>query len=355
VRGRPLPLFRRAPCLVCYWREPEFVLQNYATGNQLAADPFVCQILHFFRRWRSVDELCAELPDYSIASVRAAVGALERRSLLHRSDRPFDAKARALESDPWSPSATFFHASTKDVRYSSDVAADRFFAWKAKRVPVPSATKRYRGAPRVPLPPARADGTYPELLRTRRTWREFSRSPISLSDLSTLLMLTWGVQEWLDLPGLPRTPLKTSPSGGARHPIEVYVLALRVEGLARGLYHYPADRQHLERIRSGADARQVLAYLPTQTWFSGCAALLIMTAVFPRTQWRYQYPRAYRVVLAEAGHLCQTFCLTATWLGLAPFCTMALADSRIERDLGIDGVTESVLYVAGVGSRPATG
>jgi hypothetical protein len=58
-------------------------------------------------------------------------------------------------------------------------------------------------------------------------------------------------------------------------------------------------------------------------------------------------------VLAEAGHLAQTFCLVATWLGLAPFCTMALADTRIERDLGIDGVSESVLYAAGVGGRPA--
>ena len=37
---------------------------------------------------------------------------------------------------------------------------------------------------------------------------------------------------------------------------------------------------------------------------------------------------------------------------LAPFCTMALADSRIERDLKIDGVSESVLYAAGVGPRP---
>ena len=64
-----------------------------------------------------------------------------------------------------------------------------------------------------------------------------------------------------------------------------------------------------------------------------------------------RFPRAYRSVLTEAGHLCQTFCLVATWLGLAPFCTLALADSRIERDLGLDGRTESVLYAAGVGSR----
>jgi len=80
--------------------------------------------------------------------------------------------------------------------------------------------------------------------------------------------------------------------------------------------------------------------------------IVFESAVFPRVQWRYAFPRAYRTVLAEAGHHCQTFCLVATWLGLAPFCTMALADSRIEQDLQIDGVTESVLYAAGAGPRP---
>jgi SagB-type dehydrogenase family enzyme len=79
------------------------------------------------------------------------------------------------------------------------------------------------------------------------------------------------------------------------------------------------------------------------------AALFLMTAVFPRTMWKYQHVRAYRVVLLDAGHLCQTFCLAATWLGLAPFCTAALKDTLIEKDLEIDGIRESVLYVAGVG------
>jgi len=35
-------------------------------------------------------------------------------------------------------------------------------------------------------------------------------------------------------------------------------------------------------------------------------------------------------------------------MGLAPFSTAALKDTLTEKDLGIDGVTESVLYVVGV-------
>ena len=40
------------------------------------------------------------------------------------------------------------------------------------------------------------------------------------------------------------------------------------------------------------------------------AALFLMTAVFRRTMWKYHLARAYRVVLLDAGHLCQTFCLS---------------------------------------------
>jgi nitroreductase len=68
--------------------------------------------------------------------------------------------------------------------------------------------------------------------------------------------------------------------------------------------------------------------------------------------WRYRHSRAYRVILLEAGHFCQTFCLVATWLGLAPFCTAALDDEKIEADLGLNA-HESVLYAAGVGTLRA--
>jgi SagB-type dehydrogenase family enzyme len=96
----------------------------------------------------------------------------------------------------------------------------------------------------------------------------------------------------------------------------------------------------------------VARYVPQQPWFAPAAFVVFFSSVFARSQWRYTYARAYRANLIEVGHLCQTFCLTATWLGLAPFCSMALADSAIEADLGLDGITESVLYAAGAGVRP---
>jgi SagB-type dehydrogenase family enzyme len=118
------------------------------------------------------------------------------------------------------------------------------------------------------------------------------------------------------------------------------------------VYHYCARRHALARLRAGATAAQIRSYLPHSGYFAGASALALFTAVFKRQLWRYPYSRAYRAALIEAGHVCQMFCLTSTALALAPFSVMALADSLIERDLGIDGITETVLYAAGVGRPP---
>ena len=148
---------------------------------------------------------------------------------------------------------------------------------------------------------------------------------------------------------------KTSPSSGARHPIEAYLVALRVAGLRAAVYHFSPLTGRLHLIKRPITQQRVTQYLGGQSWFGESAAVVVMSAVLPRVWARYEHPRAYRSVLLGAGHLCQTFCLVATWLGLAPFCTQALADSIIERDLGIDGVEEVILYAAGVGSKPADG
>jgi SagB-type dehydrogenase family enzyme len=347
----------RSPYLIVYWNGDRLVFHNYSTGVLVSADPKAALILHFFDRWRSIPALTAHLTQFSPASLRAAVAGLVRHSLLIRHGQPIGMASAALRKwAPWNPAAGFFHLSTKDVPYSPEPTGPGLGRdSRMKRRLMPSPVKRYPRAPRHPLPPIDANGQFVDVLLARRTWRRFSRRPVSQNDLSTMLQLTFGVQKWMQLSGFRRAPLKTAPSGGARHPIEAYVLARRVRGLKPGLYHYAADRHELELLRREVGSRSVERYLPTQSWFNGAAAVVFMTAVFPRVQWRYAFARAYRVVLADAGHLCQTFCLTATWLGLAPFCTMALADSRIEEDLGIDGVTESVLYAAGVGARPADG
>lgn len=257
----------------------------------------------------------------------------------------------------WAPLAAAYHYGTRDVQWLRDAEYEAFAQAqrdRAKSDPPPSPYKETKGA-RTYLPGAHLSGEFAEVLLARRTWRGFGRERVTREQLGALLDLTFGAR----MTGLTATAreilFKTSPSGGACHPIEGYVLALRVGGVRRGLYHYSPRTGDLYLVRRGATARQAVSYLGGQRWCAGAAALVFMTSVLPRVWWRYDHPRGYRAVLLEAGHVCQTLCLVATWLGLAPFCTMALDDRRIERALRIDGVREILLYAAGVGTRPADG
>jgi SagB-type dehydrogenase family enzyme len=357
TRSSRQPRYLRSPFVIIYWRDGHLVFENFLTRSQITAEPLTTSLLDFFDRLKSVADLCAAMPQYAPASLKRAVAQLVQHSLLQRKDQPLPAGHAALvEWSKWNPSAGFFHLSTRNLRFADDDEEEfRSLVRLAKSNPIPLPIKRYRNAKQIPLPSPAVDTEFARVLLQRRTWRKFSSKPVTLRALGNLLGLTFGVRHWIKLPKIGSVAVKTSPSGGSMHPIEAYVLAQNVEGLATGFYHYSAADHRLELLKSGATPSDITRLLAHQWWYSSAGFVVFLTAVFARTRWKYDYARAYRAVLIEAGHLCQTFCLTATSSGLAPFCTMAFADSKIESILGIDGISESALYVAGAGRPPENG
>ena len=348
--------FRRARCLLLYWQDGRFFLHNFARRLTVSGRPITCGALDFFSEWRTSQEAIAYLRDYRPKSVRSAISQLVDYGLLlvEGSTQVTPDTCIAEQWYSWLPEGSF-HFSTKDVAY-----VDRS-NWSLRRLkavlpktPQPKTFKTIKGSIKISLPRRGfPDSEFIRVLLNRKTHRRFSAKDLTLETVSHLLSLVWGVTGYLYSPRFGKLLRKTSPSGGARHPGEVYLMALRVKGLKPGLYHYHPAHHRLELVRANATPEKAWLYCARQNFVRNAAALFLMTAVFPRTMWKYQFARAYRVVLLDAGHLCQTFCLVATWLGLAPFCTAALKDTLIEEDLGIDGIRESVLYIAGVG-RPAT-
>lgn len=341
---------RRARSALAYWKNGTLLLDNYETRVTVSANGIAVQVLDFFNDWRRPAELRQLFPDHSRASVAKAVRDLTRHSMLVREGSP-EAKRDALidkEWSPWLPEGGF-HFATKnapyvDTRWSLDQLIEIL-----PDTPQPAFFKTQRGR-RVTLPRRRpASNEFERVLLERKTHRRFTKQPVPLSAISHLLAMVWGVQGYIQSSIFGQLAHKTSPSGGARHPGEVYVVPLRVDGLKPGIYHYDPVRHRLATVHVGPMVAKASAYCEKQRHCRDAAALFLMTAVFPRTMWKYHAARAYRVVLLDAGHLCQTFLLTATSMGLGPFCTAALKDTLIEQDLGIDGVTESVLYIAGVG------
>ena len=83
------------------------------------------------------------------------------------------------------------------------------------------------------------------------------------------------------------------------------------------------------------------------------AALLVVTAVFWRTRFKYAL-RGYRFALLEAGHVGQNVALASAALELAALPVGGVYDRRLEEVLGVDGVNESVVYLFALG-RPEVG
>jgi SagB-type dehydrogenase family enzyme len=344
--------YRRSPHLIAYWRSASLVVVNYATRSISPATPLIVQILEFCGEWRTLRQIELGIPAARSPLLRAILDRLVDLSLLVNSGQRQDARVAAMDAlGPWNPEVGFFHTATRDVQFLSPARAHTYARLNPKNTPMPAAVKRCRAVPRVPLPAPVPVAQFTDVLLARRTSRRFSSLPVTLGELSSTLGFTAGIQQWAMTPE-GEVALKTSPSGGARHSIECYVVVRAVEGLRAGIYHYRPDRHFLERIGGAVPIERMRAYVPGSEYFASASAMVFFTAVFEREIWRYPYARAYRATIAEAGHVCQTFLLTATSLGLASYCVMGIADSLIEADLGIDGITESVLYCAGVARMP---
>jgi SagB-type dehydrogenase family enzyme len=187
------------------------------------------------------------------------------------------------------------------------------------------------------------------------THRRFGRRPVTFEELSTLLSRTFGRAGWVDGGVLGKKLAKTSPSAGARHPIECYALVWNVEGVPPGIYHYGVKHDALERLERCDPRGAVVAFTSGQRWIARAGFACVLTAVAARTLWKYPASGAYRLLLLDAGHLAQTFLLLAAEAGLGGFVTAALQHDEIERRLRLDGLAELPLYICGAGASVSKG
>ena len=344
--------YRRTRELIAGWVNQRLVVRNYVHRSSLEMTPGITQVLGVLSSWHTFENLCEQCRPLEPGEVRGILDQLLAAHMVESAGATSSDAARNLaEWESWSPSASFFHFDTRNVRYADEkAAADWNFRWSLDppppRRPVMDAS--------IELPEFRSGGEFQDVLLARRSWRRFGPRSLTQQEVAALLGLTWATQRWLHPSDQLRVPLKTSPSGGACHSLEVYLVARRVDGLRPGLYAYSHDTHALAPRGPAWSDDDLTGALGNQAWTTGAAAIFFVSSVFDQVRWKYRFPRAYRVVLLEAGHFCQTFCLVATSLQLAPFCTAALADSAIERRLGMDGISESVLYAMGVGAQPET-
>lgn len=209
----------------------------------------------------------------------------------------------------------------------------------------PHSCKEYPQARRVVMEKPRrcGDMTLYEALLRRRSVRRFLEAPVSMDALSSLLWAASGVQR-----KEMGFEFRTAPSAGALYPVETYAIVHLVDGLDQGVYHYQARHHALEEIKKGDFRAHIANAALGQLMCAQAALVIIWTAVFERSCWKYRQ-RAFRYIYLDAGHMAQNLALASASLGLGSCQVGALFDDEVNGILGIDGVGESVLYMSVVG------
>jgi SagB-type dehydrogenase family enzyme len=188
----------------------------------------------------------------------------------------------------------------------------------------------------VTMPQPREDGamSLEQALSGRRSVRSFTDETLTLDEISQLM---WAAQGLTEEGGAGRA----APSAGGTYPLEVYVAT------PDGAYHYVPDG-HLLEVVHGGDLRAPLAEAALdQQWVADAAIVVVITAVFARTEQRYG-DRAERYVHLEAGHAAQNVLLQAVALDFGAVPVGAFRDEQVQEILGLPGDHEP-LYLIPVG------
>lgn len=209
--------------------------------------------------------------------------------------------------------------------------------------PQPGTATAEQQAAEIRLPEARREGkvSLERTLTLRRSVRAYRDAALTLADVGQLLWAAQGITAG--------DRFRTAPSAGALYPLEVYLVAGRVEGLPAGIYKYRPAQHALARV-AGEDRRRALAEAALgQNFIVQAPVTLVISGVYERTAKRYG-ERAPRYVHIEVGHAGQNICLQAVALGLGSVPVGAFRDPEVKRIVGMPE-EEAPLYLVPVG-RP---
>ncbi len=188
-----------------------------------------------------------------------------------------------------------------------------------------------------------------DCLENRRSRRKYSEKLLSQDELSLLLWFTQGVQRVFKRSEEFLVALRTVPSAGARHPFETYLVINRVEGIEPGVYRYlGVDHQLVKEEHIHCNEKMIEEATMGQTFVARAPVVFLWVALPYRTEWRYN-GEAAKLILLDAGHVCQNLYLVAEALGLGTCGIAAYDQDKIDKALYLDGDNEFVVYLAPVG------
>ena len=163
-----------------------------------------------------------------------------------------------------------------------------------------------------------------------------------LQRLSRLLHLSYGVTAIV--PSERPILLRSAPSAGGLYPAELYVLSRGRPGLPKGIYNYQALDHALLNYWDECQWSTLSTACFSHPLLASSEVVLVLTAVFQRSAWRYE-DRAYRRLCLDTGHLLGNIELAANMTGFRASLIGEFQDEPIERLLSLDEQREGTLAV----------
>ena len=167
------------------------------------------------------------------------------------------------------------------------------------------------------------------VLNERRSIRDYTNTPLTLEELGAFLYASAKISTTTKDPDHnDEATMRPSPSGGARHALEIYPLVRECAGVEPGAYRYDAKNHRLELLTMEEQKlERLLEDNPFEFIGGGPPQITLnISARIGRTAWKYE-SIAYKLINQDMGCLYQTFYLVATALGLAP-CALGSVDAR---------------------------
>lgn len=231
--------------------------------------------------------------------------------------------------------------------------AEDFESDQERKLPQPPLVKGYDDKDiiiQLPKPNDKflKERDYDNLIKNRKSNRKYDNKIMRIEELSYLL---WSTQGVFKDRGNEKATFRPVPSGGARHPMETYLAINNVEGLRKGIYRYlPLNHEILFVYEDEGIKEKLNRGTLGQKFVMNAGVVFIWTCIPYRGEWRYA-DRAHKVMLLDAGHICQNLYLTSEGMKLGA-CAIAAYDQEYMDDLlKIDGEDEYTIYMASVGYK----
>lgn len=217
----------------------------------------------------------------------------------------------------------------------------------------PPVLKEYPDRERIELPTDLLPLPFPleEVLAKRATRRDFSKGPLSLRELATLLHRSYGIRARSLAYNVRGFPSRFVPTTGGLQSVEVYMAVNAVEGLEKGLYHYNPGRHCLEILDRGNFRRKVVRSCVYQDWIDAASVVFFLTCDMRKVYWKYGR-RGYRFVHVDAGIVSHTLHLVASSLRLRSCIVAGYNDDAVHDLLQVDGRQEFAALLLAVGRKP---